>query len=29
VHFILQVSDNGSPPLVRYRRAIVRVTGDN
>jgi hypothetical protein len=29
VHFILRVSDNGSPPLVRYRRAIVRVTGDN
>ncbi len=26
IHFILQVTDKGSPPLTRYKRVIVTVT---
>ncbi|MGH9535750.1 MAG: hypothetical protein ACRD2E_12935 [Terriglobales bacterium] len=26
VHFILRVTDKGTPPLSRYRRVIVTVT---
>ncbi|MBN2449854.1 MAG: DUF1593 domain-containing protein [Lentisphaeria bacterium] len=28
IHVILEVSDNGSPPLTRYRRVIVEVSGE-
>ncbi|MBN1561124.1 hypothetical protein JW998_12795, partial [candidate division KSB1 bacterium] len=29
IHLILQVTDNGEPPLTRYRRAIIRVGDGN